>query len=99
MSHLSERQKEIDQVIDKVAKQFSIILLSLIHYFGISSIFIGGKGKYLGKSFLEKINETVKKYLFHKQETNIVFSDIDEPVISLGAAKYGLIKFLKGLIQ
>ncbi|WP_103927368.1 ROK family transcriptional regulator [Petrotoga sp. SL27] len=99
VSHLSEYQKEMDEVINKVTKQFSIIILSLIHYFGISSIFIGGKGKYLGKSFLEKINETVKRYLFHKQETSIVYSDVDEPVISLGAAKYGLIEFLKELIQ
>jgi len=79
---------------EELAKNFSQIILSLIHYFGISNIFLDGRIKYLGNDFINQLRKIVRKYLFHKHKVEISFSNLDEYAISLGAAKFGLIKYL-----
>ncbi|RAO99602.1 hypothetical protein PW5551_02785 [Petrotoga sp. 9PW.55.5.1] len=93
-----DERKLIDEIIQNVSINFSIIILNLIHYFGISNIFIDGRVKLLGKDFIVSLKETVKRHLFYKHNVNIYFSNLDGYAISLGAAKYGLIKLLQKIV-
>ncbi|PNR99673.1 ArsR family transcriptional regulator [Petrotoga mexicana DSM 14811] len=93
---LSDQEKEsIERFTEELSRYFASILLSLIHYFGISNIFIDGRMKYLGDEFFNQLLNFINKHMFHKHSINISFSDLDEYVISRGAAKFGLIKYLK----
>ena len=89
-----ENKRKIEDFKKELAKNFSQIILSLIHYFGISNIILDGRIKYLGNDFIDQVRKTVKKYLFHKHKVQISFSNLDEYAISLGAGKFGLIKYL-----
>lgn len=90
-----EKERLIYNIQEELVINLSIIILNLIHYFGISNILIGGKAKFFGENLLLSLRKYVNKYLFHEHKVNIVFSDLDDYAISLGAAKYGLIKFLQ----
>ena len=93
---LSDQEKEsLERFTKELSGYFASILLSLIHYFGISNIFIDGRMKYLGDEFFNQLLNFINKHMFHKHSINISFSDLDEYVISRGAAKFGLIKYLK----
>jgi predicted NBD/HSP70 family sugar kinase len=96
LESISETEnKQIKDFKIELSKYFGSIILSLIHYFGISNILIDGRTRYLGKSFLIQLNSFVKEHLFHKHPINISYSNLDEYAVSKGAAKFGLIKFLK----
>lgn len=94
-----EKERLIYNIQEELVINLSIIILNLIHYFGISNILIGGKAKFFGENLLLSLRKYVNKYLFHEHKVNIVFSDLDDYAISLGAAKYGLIKFLQEQIM
>jgi len=95
LENLSQEDKiKILDFQEELAKNFSQIILSLIHYFGISNIFLDGRIKYLGNNFINQLRKIVRKYLFHKHEVKISFSNLDEYAVSLGAAKFGLIRYL-----
>ena len=94
-----DEQNNFLEIMEDVAKHFSIIVLSLIHYFGISNIFIGGKGKYFGERFIKSLNSITYNYLIHKQPINISYSNLEDSVVALGAAKFGLYRYLKGKIK
>ncbi|PNR92581.1 ROK family protein [Petrotoga sp. 9PWA.NaAc.5.4] len=96
LESISETEnKQIKDFKIELSKYFGSIILSLIHYFGISNILIDGRTRYLGKDFLIQLNSFVKEHLFHKHPINISYSNLDEYAVSKGAAKFGLIKFLK----
>jgi len=93
---LSDKEKKsIERFTEELLRYFASILLSLIHYFGISNIFIDGRMKYLGDGFFNQLLDFINKYMFYKHTINISFSDLDEYAISRGAAKFGLVKYLK----
>ncbi|HBT50752.1 MAG TPA: ROK family transcriptional regulator [Petrotoga sp.] len=93
---LSDKErKSIERFTEELSRYFASILISLIHYFGISNIFIDGRMKYLGDSFFNQLLNFINKYMFHKHTINISFSELDEYAISQGAAKLGLINFFK----
>jgi len=93
---LSDKEKKsIERFTEELSRYFASILLSLIHYFGISNIFIDRRMKYLGDGFFNQLLNFINKYMFHKHTLNISFSDLDEYAISRGAAKLGLINFFK----
>lgn len=88
-------RNEIKGFIKELSEHFAVIILSLIYYFGISNIFIDGRMKYLGSDFLDQLIDIVRTLIFHEHEIQISLSDLGEYAISLGAAKFGLIKYLK----
>ncbi|RLL82377.1 hypothetical protein CN13_02840 [Petrotoga sp. HKA.pet.4.5] len=93
---LSDKErKSIERFTEELSRYFASILISLIHYFGISNIFIDGRMKYLGDGFFNQLLNSINKYMFHKHTINISFSELDEYAISQGAAKLGLINFFK----
>lgn len=91
----NEDRKAMQGFIEELLKYFAPIILSLMHYFGISNIFIDGRMRYLGEDFLNQLVSIVKKYIFHQHDIEISLSNLDEHAISLGAAKFGLIEYLK----
>ncbi|MEM0173442.1 MAG: hypothetical protein QXI16_02930, partial [Sulfolobaceae archaeon] len=70
----------------------------MIHMFGISDIFVGGKAIYLGEKFLSSVSEFVGKYLFYKHDISIRFSNLGDSAMSMGAAVHGIRKYLEDKI-
>ena len=90
-----EGDKKICDLIDEMAEYIGIALVSMIHMFGISDIFIGGKGIYFGDRFLSKMKMLVEQYLFYKQEVSIRFSNLGDSAMPMGAAVHGIRKYLE----
>lgn len=87
--------KEIQEIIDDMSKYIGITITSMIHMFGISDIFIGGKAIYLGERFLLNVKEFVEKYLFYKHDISIRFSNLGDSGMSMGAAVHGMGKYMR----
>ncbi len=87
--------KEISDLIDEMERYIGIALVSIIHMFGISDIFVGGKAVYLGDKFLSNVKAFVERYLFYKHEISIRFSNLGDSAMSMGAAVNGIRKYLK----
>jgi predicted NBD/HSP70 family sugar kinase len=78
-----------------MAEYIGIALVSMIHMFGISDIFIGGKAIYFGDRFLSKMKMLVEQYLFYKHEVSIRFSNLGDSAMPMGAAVHGIRKYLE----
>ncbi|MGC9219671.1 MAG: ROK family transcriptional regulator [Athalassotoga sp.] len=87
--------KEISDLIDEMERYIGIALVSIIHMFGISDIFVGGKAVYLGDKFLSNVKAFVEKYLFYKHEISIRFSNLGDSAMSMGAAVNGIRKYIE----
>jgi predicted NBD/HSP70 family sugar kinase len=93
-----EGDKKICDLIDEMAEYIGIALVSMIHMFGISDIFIGGKAIYFGDQFLSKMKMLVEQYLFYKHEVSKVsirFSNLGDSAMPMGAAVHGIRKYLE----
>ncbi len=87
-----ENQSAIDIVID-VAKHIGCGIVSLIYLFGIPNIILGGKLLELGNLFLENVQRTIRKSLFHEHDVQVLTSELGNRGISLGAASYAFMKY------
>jgi len=87
--------KEISDLIDEMERYIGIALVSIIHMFGISDIFVGGKAVYLGDKFLSNVKAFVERYLFYKHEISIRFSNLGDSAMSMGAAVNGIRKYIE----
>ena len=94
------RNKDNDEIVDiiKVAGiNIGSALLTYVNLFGITQLFLGGKSKLFGDLFLNTVFDFIKLNRFYEHDVDVQFSDLDELIISMGAARYGLFKYLEYL--
>ncbi|PLV60047.1 ROK family transcriptional regulator [Thermotoga sp. KOL6] len=90
--------KKAEELIKEIAKDFGLLILSLVHTLGIPDVFIGGKYQLLGDIFIEEIREIVKKYGIFGTKIKIQYSHLGDMAIPLGAASHAVVMYLKKLI-
>jgi len=90
--------EKICDLVDEMEKYIGIALVSIIHMFGITDIFVGGKAVYLGDKFLSNVKEFVEKYLFYKHDISVRFSNLGDLAMPMGAAVHGIRNYLSKTI-
>jgi len=90
--------EKICDLVDEMERYIGIALVSIIHMFGITDIFVGGKAVYLGDKFLSNVKEFVEKYLFYKHDISVRFSNLGDLAMPMGAAVHGIRNYLSKTI-
>jgi len=91
--------EQIASIIKAAGTNIGSALLAYVNLFGITHLFLGGKCKLFGETFLSSILSFIKENRFYEHDVNIQFSDLDELIVSMGAARYGLFKYLEDLVN
>ena len=91
--------EQIANIIKTAGINIGSALLAYVNLFGITHLFLGGKCKLFGETFLNSILSFIKENRFYEHDVNIQFSDLGELIISMGAARYGLFKYLENLVN
>jgi predicted NBD/HSP70 family sugar kinase len=92
--------KKSEILFEEVSRAMGGAILSMIHMFGISDIFIGGKAIYFGNKFISNIEKVVDENLFYRHDVSIRFSNLGNLAMPMGAAVHGIRKlFEKKIIR
>jgi len=102
LQDLAERIRNGDEkakkLVKEIARDFGMLVLSLVHILGIPDVFIGGKYQFLGDTFIKEVREVVNEYGIFGSKVNIQYSHLGDMAIPLGAASHAIFMYLKTLI-
>jgi N-acetylglucosamine repressor len=87
-------------VLDKAAKRLGIKIAYLVNLLNPEMVVIGGGLEEAGEDFLKKVNLTVREWAFREatEGLNIIYSQLRENAVALGAASLLTRKIFAGLL-
>jgi predicted NBD/HSP70 family sugar kinase len=99
---LAARQKEkiSSLALDKAAKKLGIKIAYLVNLLNPEVVVIGGGLEEAGEDFLNKVNATVRDWVFREaaEDLKIMYSQLRENAVALGAASLVTRKIFAGLL-
>ncbi len=90
--------EKAEKLVKEIARDFGMLVLSLVHILGIPDVFIGGKYQFLGDTFIREVREVVNEYGIFGPKVNIQYSHLGDMAIPLGAASHAIVMYLKTLV-
>ncbi len=99
---LAARQKEkiSSLALDKAGKKLGIKIAYLVNFLNPEVVVIGGGLEEAGEDFLNRVNATVRDWAFREatEDLKIIYSQLRENAVALGAASLVTRKIFAGLL-
>lgn len=95
---IASDDKRAKKLSSEAGQAIGAAMLSIIHTLGIPDIFVGGRIRGLGETFLSSVQKVVNDHIFSKSEVNIRYSNVKETATAIGAAAYGIKMYLEKLV-
>ncbi len=93
---LVKDNKEVHDLVMDSAKTLGAALTELINVLDISTVVISGKVVLFGDEYLKIVQDTMKNSVNKPQ---VLFSKLKDDGESIGAARYGVLKFFDRMVQ